>query len=104
MKNRLEKNKNKLKRALIVYVGITTVIFLLLVGWIYSFNGSLVTYVATAIYIIPVMALIVVFACDKRFPILVRIVISLILLIPWTMYVVFGFIIELSKLSMIGKM
>ena len=103
MKNRLDKNKNALKIALIVYVGITTVIFLLLSGWIYSHN-SLVTYVATAIYIIPVMALIVVFACDKRFPILVRIVISLILLIPWTMYVVFGFIIELSKLSMIGKM
>ena len=102
MKNRLEKNKKALKIALIVYVGITTAIFFLLNGWIISFNNSLVMYAATAIYIIPVMALIVVFARDKRFPQLVRIGISLIL-IPWTMYLVFGFIYELS-IRMMGKM
>ena len=101
MKNRLEKNKKALKIALIVYVGITTAIFFLLNGWIISFNNSLVTYVATVIYLIPVMALIVVFARDKRTPKLVRTAISLIL-IPWTMYIVFGFIIELV-FSMIGK-
>ena len=93
MKNRLEKNKKALKIALIVYVGITTVIFFLLCGWIYSHN-SLVTYVATSIYIIPVMALVVVFARDKRLPKLVRKALSL-MLIPWTMYLVFGFIYEL---------